>query len=149
MGPGRAESNNRLPTTTTKEPTIMIIRKTLAAAALTLGALTAIAAPAAAVNLDAYDTVRYMVCGDGVAEISYIDVDGNFDEDWADLSQGCWFYDMNVGSDGYGYPDGTSYASVIGVDDNGGHVSCTVWVNGHIEADVDDTSDYYSWASCD
>lgn len=127
-----------------------MIRKTLAVLALTAGALTAaIAAPADAVDLDARDNVRYMVCGDGVAEISYVDVDGNFDEDWADLSQGCWFYDMYNGSNEYGYPDGTSYAAVSVVDDNGGRVSCTVWVNGVIEADVDDTSDYYAWASCD
>lgn len=127
-----------------------MIRKTLAVLALTAGALiAAIATPAAAVDLDARDNVRYMVCGDGVAEISYVDVDGNFDEDWADLSQGCWFYDMYNGSNEYGYPDGTSYAAVSVVDDNGGRVSCTVWVNGVIEADVDDTSDYYAWASCD
>ena len=120
-----------------------MIRKTLAVLALTAGALTAaIAAPAAAVTTDQYDRVRYMWCGDGVAELEYTNSYGNTSTEVQDMSQGCRFYDFTE-TDEYG-----GYVSAWIVDDNGGHVSCTIWRNGVIVAKSNDTTDYYSYAGC-
>lgn len=101
-----------------------------------------------AVSLDASQNVRYMVCGNGVAEVDYTNVYGGNTETYVDLSQGCWFYDFYNGSDEYGYPDGSSYASVSVVDDNGGDVKCVIWVDGIIESRGNDSSDYYAYTGC-
>lgn len=108
------------------------------------------AAPTAhAVDLDANEHVTYEVCGNGVAEIEYVNVYGNFTEVNRDLSTGCWRYDMFTGRDEYGLPAGTPYGAVIASDDNGGAISCRILVDKTVASEAHDTSDYYAWVSCD
>ncbi|QDP45216.1 hypothetical protein PP993_gp55 [Gordonia phage Mayweather] len=124
-------------------------KKLIAILAGVVAACGMTAAPATAmISLDAKSNVRYMVCGDGVAEIEYNNAYGNYDWADVDLSQGCWFYDLYNGSDEFGYPDGAAWADVNVTDTNGGYVSCVVWVNGVIEGRASDNSEYYSYASC-
>ncbi|QOC56004.1 hypothetical protein SEA_CLOWN_6 [Gordonia phage Clown] len=116
------------------------------AVVLTIGFNTA---EAAAVDLDQRATVDYLVCGDGVAAITFVDEDGDLIDVVDDLSTGCWGYELYNGADGYGYPAGTSFAGVLAVDDNGGTVACTITVDGDVVASDVDVTDYYSFASCD
>lgn len=97
---------------------------------------------AEAVSTDQYDRVRYMWCGNGVAELEFTNSLGNRSTEVQDMSQGCRFYDYTE-SDEYG-----GYASAWITDDNGGNVSCTIWRNGVIVAKSNDSSDYYSYAGC-
>lgn len=121
------------------------MKRTITTLAATLFASLAIAlgaGTAAAVTTDQYDRVRYMWCGDGIAELEYTNSYGNTSTEVHDMSQGCRFYDFTE-TDEYG-----GYVSAWIVDDNGGRVSCTIWRNGVIVAKSNDTTDYYSYAGC-
>ena len=114
---------------------------------MTVGALLAAAVllgtgSANAVSTDQFDRVRYMWCGDGVAELEFTNSLGNRTVEYQDMSQGCRFYDYTETGE-YG-----GYASAWITDDNGGRVSCTIWVDGRIVAKSNDNSEFYSYAGC-
>jgi len=113
---------------------LAIIATTLASAAgIALGA-----GSASAVSTDQYDNVRYWWCGSGTVE--YTNVYGNHAQQH--VGAGCHYYDYRE-SDTYG-----GYASASITNDDGGPVSCKIYVNGRIAAQSNDDSDYYSYASC-
>lgn len=128
-----------------------IIRRAVvavAACSAMAGALGLAATPAHALGTDQYDRVRYMMCSPGVVDIDYTNVYGNQSTQkrihFPKQKNGarCGFYDYTV-NDEYG-----GYASVSIVDEDGGPVSCTIWVNGRVVSKSNDDSSYYSYASC-
>lgn len=113
------------------------------AAVVTLGA-----GAASAVSTDQYDRVRYMMCATGVVDISYTNAYGNTSTQngiyFKKQPNGapCGFYDFTE------YEEYGGYASVNITDENGGPVSCTIWINGRVVSKSNDESSYYSYASC-
>lgn len=114
------------------------------AMAATLGVVTT---PATAASTDQYDRVRYMMCAEGVVDVDYVNVYGNRSTEHGtfpkqDNGARCGFYDFTETGE-YG-----GYVSVNVVDENGGPVSCTIWVDGRIVSKSNDNSSYYSYANC-
>lgn len=129
---------------------LKIIRRaaiTVAAGSALAGALALAAVPANAASTDQYDRVRYMMCASGVVDIDYTNSYGNRSTAHGTFplqenGARCGFYDFTE-TEEYG-----GYASVDVVDDDGGPVSCTIWINGRIVSKSNDDSAYYSYASC-
>lgn len=120
----------------------------LATGSALLGAVALTASPAYAASTDQYDRVRYMMCASGVVDIDYTNAYGNRSTQngivFKEQENGarCGFYDFTE-SDEYG-----GYVSAAVVDDDGGTVSCAIWINGRLVSKSNDDSSYYSYASC-
>ncbi|MGW0037325.1 hypothetical protein [Gordonia sp. NPDC003376] len=116
-------------------------------AALIIGmscaAIGLVSTPAHAESTDQYDAVQYQFCGNNdVAELEFTNKYGNSQKEFVDMSDGCRYYRFTE-TDEYG-----GFASASVTDEDGGAVSCTIWVNGRVVAKSNDNSEYYSWASC-
>ncbi|MBD0020674.1 hypothetical protein GII33_18780 [Gordonia pseudamarae] len=98
---------------------------------------------AEAVSTDQYDRVRYVMCANDTVKIDLRNRYGNSEQLTRNLSGNkCALYDLTETGE-YG-----GYVSVSVVDTNGGPVSCKIYVNGEVVAKSNDSSDYYSYASC-
>ncbi|MFZ2242884.1 MAG: hypothetical protein WAV90_25585 [Gordonia amarae] len=96
-----------------------------------------------AVSTDQYDRVRYVMCGNDDVTIDMQNVYGNSEQFTKSLSGSkCTYYDFTESGE-YG-----GFVAVSVVDESGGPVSCTIYVNGQVVSKSNDSSDYYSYASC-
>lgn len=118
-----------------------------ATAAATLGAGSSNALVA-----DEYSTVRQWVCSEtnAVVDLDYVNQYGNFTTRnntrfTGQRSQNgavtCIYKDLRAGE--YG-----QYVSTTVADEDGGYVSCAIFVDGVKVSESTDNSDYYSYASC-
>ena len=120
----------------------------VAATSALTGALALAATPAQAASTDQYDRVRYMWCAPGSVDIEYVNAYGNYSEqngiffEQQDNGARCGFYDFTE-TEEYG-----GYVSAHIVDEDGGPVSCAIWIDGRLVSKSNDDSSYYSYASC-
>ncbi|HMS75837.1 hypothetical protein [Gordonia sp. (in: high G+C Gram-positive bacteria)] len=114
------------------------------AAIAVAGIAGAVSTPTAgAVSTDQYDRVRYVMCGNDDVTIDMQNVYGNSEQFTKNLSGSkCAYYDFTESGE-YG-----GFVAVSVVDENGGPVSCKIYVNGQVVSKSNDSSDYYSYASC-
>lgn len=126
----------------------------LAAASLITGAAVATlsAAPASALVADEYTTVRQWVCAgtDAKVDLTYTNSYGNTTSVNGTRLDGqvsqdgrvtCIYKDLRAGQ--YG-----QYVSTHISNDDGGFVSCAIFVDGEKVSESSDNSEYYSYASC-